>query len=417
MAHQQVEAPPADRVAVVTVAARNYLAHVRVLALSLSAQHHGCRLQLALTDEIEWDLDAASEPFDLLTLEDIGVPRRWTFTHNRKELAAAAKPHAVSHLLDRGFEAVLFLDPDTLVLSDLDAVEAQVLRSAITVSPHFLAPPPGPGGDRMQTAVLQAGIYNGGLFGASKTPAARRFLDWWAERLRTDCRHDLAQGLHFDQRWLDFVPSLVENWSFIDDPGCNVGYWRLLGRTMRVRGPFVTVDGVPCRLFHFSGYWPETPQTVTHYFPDLLHPEELGEAATLFERYRQALAAAGVERARQSGYAFGAYRDGRLIPSIARRVYRELGDAGDRAAEFGDPFDVAGESCYRAWLEQPVDSAQPVVTRLWAEIHARQPELARRYPDFLAHDREAFCRAMVTNGVAGFAQPDPHDRDPVARSS
>jgi hypothetical protein len=414
MAHPQVTAAGPRRVAVVTAAARNYLAHARVLAASLAARHHGRRLHLALTDEVGGHFDPQGEPFDLLTLDEIGVPRRWTFLHNRKELAAAAKPHAVLHLLDRGFDAVLFLDPDMLLLSDLDAVEAQVLRSAITLSPHLLAAPLGPRGDRVETAVLQAGIYNGGLFGASREPAARRFLEWWIERLGNDCRHDLARGLHFDQRWLDLVPSLVENWSFIADPGCNVGYWRLLGRTAEVRGSGLTVDGVPCRLFHFSGYWPETPRTVTHYFPDLLQLDELGAAAVLFERYREALAAAGRERARQSGYAFAAYRDGRPIPAIARRAYREL---GDRAAEFGDPFDVSRESCYRAWLDEPADAGEPVVTRLWAAIHAAQPELARRHPDFLGEDREAFCRAMVAPGGAELALPDVHDRDPVLPSS
>ena len=377
------------RVAFVTVAARNYLARARVLAESLTAVHRGRRLHLVLTDAVAGELDLAREPFDLLHLDEIGVPRRATFTHGCMELAAATKPHAISHLLDRGFDAVVYLDPDMLVLADLDGVEDQVLRATITVSPHFLSPPAGSRGERIETAVLQAGIYNGGLIGSSRAPAARRFLDWWAERVRAECRHDSARGLHFDQRWLDFVPSLVDGWSFIDDPGCNVGFWRLLGHEMGVRGSAVTIDGSPCRLFHISGYWPEVPQTPTGHFPDLLRVEELGEGAALFDRYRLALAAAGHDRAGRTRYGFGVYRDGRPIPDLARRVYDEL---GDRAAAFGDPFEVDRVGCFRAWLDEPVDAGQPIVKRLWAEVCARDPELAERFPDFLGRDRAAFCR-------------------------
>ena len=70
--------------------------------------------------------------------------------------------------------------------------------------------------------------------------------------------HRPDSGFFVDQRWVDFAAGLVPHLTILRDPGYNLAYWNLPKRDLRWDAEHgYTVDGVPLRFFHFSGYDPE----------------------------------------------------------------------------------------------------------------------------------------------------------------
>ncbi len=261
--------------AVATVVAKNYVSFARVLAESFLRQHPDIPFFALLSDEVDGHFDPAAEPFRLVRQDELGIPDlpRLRARYDRRQIAVASKPYLLSHLLDRGFGSAIFLDPDIWVLGRLDHLFSRVREHAVVLMPHLLAPLSGEDGVERELNILRSGVYNGGFVGVSARPSARAFLRWWQERVHEHCRHDVA-------------------------------HWNLPERAVRVVDDAVTVDGRPCRFFHFSGFDPDRPHAVTRYSPRL-DMSNVGPAAEVFRRYLALLAKAGYQETKGWSYAYG----------------------------------------------------------------------------------------------------------------
>jgi hypothetical protein len=73
---------------------------------------------------------------------ELGIPDlpRLRIRYDRKQVAVTSKPYLLSHLLDRGFGSVIFLDPDIWVLGSLDHLFSLVRDHVVVLMPHLLAP-------------------------------------------------------------------------------------------------------------------------------------------------------------------------------------------------------------------------------------------------------------------------------------
>jgi hypothetical protein len=382
-------------VAVGTIVARNFLPFARVLARSFRERHPTVPFFSILADRVDAAFAPAGEPFETVLLEDLGIPnlRRLCFGYSRQQVSIAAKPYLLRYLLSRGFTTAIFLDADILVLDSLQPLFDATGAHAITLTPHLLGPLSGADRRGRELNILQSGVYNGGFVGVSEHASARRFLDWWADRLTTHCRHDVPQGMHYDQRWLDLVPALFDDVHIVRDAACNVAYWNLPERG-------------PSRFFHFSGFEPECPGTVTRY-SNRVTMETVGPTvAALFARYVELLRHEGYFECRDRPYGFGTFDSGVAIPLVARRLYLEANAATDR---FGDPFEASGPRSYFRWLNEPVEGppgSSGTLTRLWDAVYRQRPDLQRAFPDVFGADHDAF-RAWV--GVSGFKEHNVAD--------
>jgi hypothetical protein len=380
-----------SRVAVGTVFAKNYLPFARVLADSFQQHHPSVKFFGVLADRADGWFEPAAEEFAIVPIEELAIPdlARMTFRYSRLQVSIAAKVHLLRHLLDRGFDAALFLDVDIQVTGNLNGLLDQVTRSAITVVPHLLEPLEGCDRIGRELNILQSGVFNGGVIGVSESKTARAFLSWWQDRVDQDCRHSLKEGVHYDQRWLDLVPSFFEDVCILRDPGYNVAHWNLPERALP-----------SARLFHFSGYDPDRPEIVTGY-SDRLSMRGIGQVARRFSRYQEALMEAGWEASRIWPYAYELWDNGVPIPEVARRLYDEL---GSRAERFGDPFATTPGS-YFSWLNESVGGDR-MPTNLWVSIYARRPDVQAAFPDPRGDDRERFCAWALTSGTAEHGIPD-----------
>jgi hypothetical protein len=367
-----------------TIAAKARLPSARVVASSFSEHHPGVPFFVLLADAVDGCFDPAAEPFELIGLDALDLPdlRTRCFRYEREQLSYALTPTVLRHVLGRGFERALFLKQESLVCGPLDDAVARLDDDAILLTPHLLEPL---GADR-ELNILISGVYNLGFLGVADRAPAHRFLAWWEKRLATDCRHAIEDGLHWEQRWADLVPSLFEDVGVLRDERVNVGHWNLPERSVE-----------DCRLFRFSGYEPDAPERATRY-ADRLATSALNGASEHFARYRAALLSAGWEDAREWPYAFDRFADAVPIPPVARLLHEDLG--GERFA--ADPF-ATGAGSFAAWLREPVDERWPALSRLWLELHGRRDDLRATYPDPLGADRRDFARWTRHTGA------DEHD--------
>lgn len=385
------------RVAVGTIVANNFLPFARVLARSFAEHHPTVPFFVVLADRPVESLSSSDDGFETVLLEDLGIPglRQLCFGYTRQQVVIAAKPYLLRYLLDRGFATAIFLDADILVLDSLQPLLDHTAAGAIALTPHLVAPLAAADRRRRELNILLCGTYNGGFVGVTSRDPSRRFLDWWADRLRSHCRLDVAGGMHFDQRWLDLVPGMFENVAIVREPGCNVAYWNLPEREHLLK-PDGT-GGAGCRFFHFSGFQPEHPQSVTRY-SERLAMADVAAASPLFARYASLLAAAGYFECIDRPYTFGAFDNGVAIPDVARRIYHELGAQADR---FGDPFRTSDAGSYFAWLNQPAEApcgSPRTVTRLWREVYRSRADLQLAFPDVFAADNGAFLAWVAASG-------------------
>jgi len=377
------------KVVAATIAAKRHLSLARVLANSFREHHPEIPFFVLLADEVDGRFDPSKEPFQILHLGDLAIPdpARFRFHYRQQELTYAATPYLLAHLLQRGFTSACFFKQESLVLSHLSPILERLAGHSILLAPHLLTPLTGDDRHQRELSILQSGVYNVGFLGVTETETTRAFLGWWQDRLYHYCRHDVSQGMHYEQRWLDLVPAFFEDVHILRHPGFNVGHWNLPERSIREAGNQFWVENEVCRFFRFSGFDPDQPQAVTRY-SSRLPMAGIGVAATLFARYREMLEEAGYHETKTWPYAYDYFDNGITIPDLARELYRDFGEEAER---FGDPFQTAGSDSYFHWLED--------ASNLWRAIYARRPDLQKTFPDPDGIDREGF-QAWVRNSGA-----------------
>lgn len=393
------------RVCACTIAARPMLPSARVAARSFAEQHPELDVYTLLADTPGPGPDDQDPPTRLLGLDDLGRPDLLTraFRASQQELSYALTPALLLHLLERGYDAVLFYKQESLVVGRQDAAIEQLRHCDVLLTPHLLEPLGGDDAADRERTILLSGVYNVGFLGVTDRPAARRLLEWWDARLATHCRHAVEDGLHFEQRWMDFAPSLVPGLGVLRDPAYNIGHWNITERavTSAPDGTDVRVRGRPAALVRFSGYDPARPDRLTRH-GDRVRLPALGTAAAVVHRYRRELVSAGWDESRTGDYGFSRFADGVPIPPSARALHRELEPS--QAAAFGDPFAV-GEGSFRAWACAPVDEHRPGVSRLMLAVRAARPDLVAAMPDPLGADRQAFCGWWGTHATEHAVSP------------
>lgn len=316
------------RTAVFSIVSPNYRAYARVLMASVQRHHPDWdRFVLLVGGPPSGEESFTSIPLDVLPIPH---PRQFCFRYTILELNTAVKPWMFAHLFARGYDRVVYLDPDIVVYSPLAELDALPADTFLTLTPHLT----GFIGDEQdhpsERAILKAGAYNLGFLAVARQPSLDAFLGWWQEKLEFDCVSDVARGLFVDQKWIDLAPGLFPGVVILRHDGYNVAYWNLRQRT--VSGS--TVNGQPLRFFHFSGVDPAQPKLVSRY--DTLRRADTGDAGKLVDDYVAALRAADHASLKKGRYAFGFFHDGTPLADAVRFAYRNSPEL--QAACGDDPF-------------------------------------------------------------------------------
>ncbi len=383
---------------IVTIVAKNYLAHARTLARSFLAHHPTGRVFVLLGDRVDGYFDPAQEPFTLIEVEQLSdwIPdlQRLLFQYSVLELATAVKPFVLEYLFrERHCRTVAYFDPDILITHDLSSLAGLLEHHAIVLTPHLTAQL-NDSSSPSEVNILQAGTYNLGFIGVRNDPVTHRLLEWWKARLLKHCIMDPAHGYHVDQRWVDLVPGLFEGVYILREPGYNVAYWNLHERHITFSGGEPRCNAGPLHFFHFSGFSPDRPEVVSQH-QDRHRMPSLGPTREMFETYARLLADNSYHDVKKWPYAFGAFENGVRIPQTARRVFLKLADAEARA--FRNPFAVASQDSFFHWVTAFHGHSLPPLLQ---EIYQSHPDLQRGFPNISARDRAPFLNWVVSSGAA-----------------
>jgi glycosyltransferase involved in cell wall biosynthesis len=374
-----------------TIIARNYAAHARVLAESHRAAHPDGSCTVLVIDDPGGYLDPGAEPFEILTIDDIGLPEpeRMAAAYDVMELSTAVKPWLLRTLLQRdGVDAVAYLDPDIEVFAPLDEVARRAREHQVVLTPHFTQPLPRDGLKPGEEDILIAGSYNLGFIGLGDGPIAHELLDWWSERLENDCVNEPERGRFVDQRWIDLAPGLWPGIDVIRETTYNIAYWNLATRRLEENGGGYLVDGEPLRFFHFSGFDPREPERLSK------HQTRVQVASNpalrrICDEYAGKLLENGFEQAVDWPYGWDTMANGVRIDRAARRVFREAAEIGTITQSV---FSEEGAERFTAYLAEnggggPSGSvANRYVRALWDS----RPDLRRHFPDIDGESGPAF---------------------------
>jgi hypothetical protein len=395
---------------VFTICTQSYLAFGAVLAESLARTHDGLRLSIVLLDGDESSrLDFAERILPTeLPLGGEAEFHRMATIYDVVELATALKPWAFQYLIERYGEPVLYLDPDIQVFAPLYDIGDLASQHGIVLNPHTTVPLPRDGLKPSERDLLISGTYNLGFLGVGTTGAP--FLDWWAERLRRECLHAVADGYFVDQRWIDLVPSYFPHF-VLRDPGCNVAYWNLPNRNVQNGNGTYSVNGVPLRFFHFSGFSADAPHLLSKYqeSPPRIRLTDRPALAAICREYAKQLLRHRHKQYARIPYRYDTAANGMHLGRAVRNAYRrELvrQEAEGRTPDLPDPFTPEGAEQLIDFLQQPVSDAAPGLSRYLLEVYRRRPEFQAAFPDVPGSDADRFTSWAAARNDLGENVPD-----------
>lgn len=378
-----------------TIISKNYLAYARVLTNSLLRFHSDMEVYVFLADRSEGYVQAQRERFRLVGAEEIGIPNfeQFSFKYTILEFNTAIKPSCIEYLFRKlGYAKILYFDPDILVTQNLEQLFRELDSASILLTPHItqaISDSKRPN----EIDFLLSGSYNLGFIGLADTPTTHAFVRWWKNRVYDRCLHKVDAGLFVDQKWIDLAPSIFDGVRILKDPGLNVAYWNLAERPIILRAGSVEdarVREKPLSFFHFSGFEPENPSSVSKH-QTRFSLDDLPMAKPLFLHYRDLLFSSGYQESKAWPYAYGQFDNGVPIPTIVRRVYHALPEA--KRASFGDPFATDHASSFFEWLNTPQrpHDRLPAITHFWYALYRSEPSLMQIFPDIFTDDGDRFA--------------------------
>ncbi len=385
-----------------TIVARNYLAHARVLARSFRQVHPDGTCSVLVIDDPNGFIDAAAEPFELLTIDQIGLgdPERMAASYDVMELSTAVKPWLLRHLLERpGVDSVMYLDPDIRIFQSLEEIDRRAREHNVVLTPHFTKPLPRDDLKPSEEDILIAGTYNLGFIALGASETADALLEWWSERLENHCLNDPAKGRFVDQRWIDLAPGLWPGIDVLRDPGFNIAYWNLPTRKLEIDGDGYRVDGRPLRFFHFSGFDPLRPGELSK------HQNRIEVAADsaltrICQEYARELLDANFKEVSGWPYGWNEMGNGLELDRPARAVFRDAVEVG----AFGDSvFDEPGAERFVDYLKADAGTnGDPGVTRYAQAVWDARPDFRAIFPSIEGDNGPAFVRWLhATSGDTG----------------
>ncbi len=392
-----------------TIASANYTAYARTLMESVRRHHPDAARYLFLADEDPGDLDLPAGLMTVVPARDLPIPHfdHMALRYSILELNTALKPYAFQWLAARHADDLIsYLDPDILVLGPLDAVvQAAAEGASAVLTPHMTAPLDD-GRHPGELDIMRSGTYNLGFIAMGPHPARDAVAAWWARHLEFDALIDLDAGTFTDQKWMDLVPGMFPDVRILRHPGYNLAYWNLALRTV-TDGPDgrLLADGEPISFIHFSGVDPGDPGLFSKY-QDRFTVEDLGALRPWHLRYLDLLRENGHARYSRIRYAFGRLRDGTILTSEMRAIFRYRYDVG-RTHECTDPFGLTRR--HLTGVDLPPAWARTIPPRRLRKLRDR-PSVAAVESRFLppgSPARRVVKRMIPRRPAGGFVPPEP----------
>ena len=407
-------------VCIFTVVARNYIPLALTLADSVRKHHPEADLRIYIADGTE-GLPAVEQQrlqHKLTSLDEVldETFEELRFKYNITEFCTAVKPHLFRRLLaETPADLVVYLDPDTVLYTRLDALHEAAPLATLFLTPHLLHCRPDGDHAYPEYKHLWEGIFNLGFCAVRRTPQADVILTWWERRLREHCYADHFDGLHTDQKWMDYAPAYFgDALHIVRLQGVNVAHWNLDERTLTRQPPHAEngnslwrVNGEALMLWHFSGF-DFMGQQLTRHTPNERQQRYLSpDVMALGAAYRQAVESNGYAAFIGLAYRYNHYDNGQVVTALHRRLYRALG----ASATIQAPFSSKGEFYCRLQAERLLDNSPAALKSHAASTLpgvGRLSVMARRLLRLFLRTMGAARYAYLLKFFYKFARPEEH---------
>lgn len=221
---------------------------------------HLCEEVTELCPEYAHGITEDIRSFDCANIPDeAGMRKRYSVI----EYCTAIKPSIFLALhVELPKQVLHYFDPDIAAFGDLGSLRHFSSTHSFTVLPHMTTPTEDPF-LLSQIDVLRAGVFNFGYVGWNPGFGGHEMVRWWQRRLNKDSRVALAEGIFVDQSW-GVLLSASPHAGVFRDLAYNVAYWNLHEREiMWAESAGYLCNEVALQFFHFSGYSPTRPDTLS----------------------------------------------------------------------------------------------------------------------------------------------------------
>jgi lipopolysaccharide biosynthesis glycosyltransferase len=333
----------------------NYLPKAKILAASIKRFHPTWKFHLLINDRLVTNENKnVNDLLDnnlfnqIIWLDELRIENKltWIFKHTVVELCTAVKGFYLQELMEKGFDKIVYIDPDIVLFNKLSLVEQLLDDHAILLTPHLLEFSDDTQAimDNEIAGTLKHGTFNLGFIAVNaKRSEGKLFINWWAKRCLEYCYADYERGLFTDQKWCDLVPSFFEDYYIIRDPGYDVASWNLDKRVLSMSedGNVVINDKSPLRFYHFTGYDSGAGSVMTDRYSQ-------GNSIVneLWDWYKRELEENGQAVWGSMKCFYDSYENGEEIPKAARVLYR---NREDLMRAFPDPYRVDDQGGYWGW--------------------------------------------------------------------
>jgi glycosyltransferase involved in cell wall biosynthesis len=382
-----------SKICIFTIVSNNYLHYANTLFESVKKHCPEADLVLGLCDEKQKDTFCpdADDIIELKNLEVTGLGH-FVYQYTILELNTAIKPYVIEMLMNRGYEKVIYLDPDIKIFDTLSPMLSLLDKFNVLLTPH-LTDVLDDGKLPNELGILQAGSYNLGYIGLKTNDETRKLVKWWQSKLFKECVVDISRGLFVDQKWMDMVPSIFSGVYINRDEGWNVAYWNLNHRdVIKLDTGQFEVNGRPLMFFHYSGYSIEARTLSKH--QNRFDKNSKGPALVeLCDIYNECLTNNGIGKYKHIPYKYNQFSDGVRVPETARKLIRENEDL--KKINFFDKEAVNQIHDYLNTSKTQSEKSPILVTNLTEALWNSRDDLKQAFPDLYGIDGVGYAEWLL----------------------
>ncbi|MFZ6849871.1 hypothetical protein [Undibacterium sp. RuRC25W] len=321
-----------------TITARNYLSLAITLGDSVKKHHPEARFSICVAD----GLDAIKTSDIEYALVDVPAILGKTLTddlafkYNITEYCTSVKPILFRHFFEseQDTDLIYYMDPDTFLYDRLDVITESTPEKTLYLAPHLLDCRIADDHPYPEYKHLWEGIFNLGFCAIRRTYKSAAIIDWWDTRLRQYCYADHIDGLHTDQKWMDYAPAFFGlDLEIVRNYGVNVAHWNLGEREISSKEDCIFANDDRLIFFHFSGFDFNGKVLAKHvsaekqnYFSNTIKQ--------MADTYRSSVHQNGYKKFITIPYRYSSFDDGVAITSIHRRIYRTLSEKDGQKLPF-----------------------------------------------------------------------------------
>ena len=210
-----------------TIITADYLPFAKVLHASLEKNMPGTSLQVLVVDKNDF---TSSQNFIIHSIDSVitspvakGIFKKYAHT-NPSQFRWALKPVFISHLLQNGFNKVIFTDADIYFVNNFNFLLEELDVNQVLLTPHWADLDPFKNEGSL-TDLLLGGLYNAGFIGVNIKGSEA--INWWAEMCHFKTEEKPEMGLFFDQKYLNILPVQFPDIKILKHQGCNLASWNV----------------------------------------------------------------------------------------------------------------------------------------------------------------------------------------------